>query len=267
MPPNAYKPLTVIGLILCGYSIFLLFGDINSYYACWGTFHGKTPLAYVGRMLKTVAKSQISFYLYAPLLTLIPINGLYFLHKTIIPITYSLAIVLFQLHIWAYQALPPTVLLLGNSRLETIKIRERLERGLHPYRVIVFLDASVIGSGSLTGFQWNLLAWDNFRTASAPDWRSVVHPMIDFVPILVIDTRVASPCVIEEIHYTLNTKLAKKTVFLTEMSGHAPALEAAGKISSRNLVVTQEDKIIPVLKSMGLNRVVSPDDLPRHKMH
>jgi hypothetical protein len=258
-----YKFLAAIGWILCGYFCLLLFSDLNAYYACWGSFSGKTPLAYGRRTLRTVAKSRFRFALYAPLLALIPVNATYFLSKFVIPLPYSLALVLFQLHIWVYQSVPPTVLLLGNSRLQTIRLRERLERGLHPYRVIVFLDASVVSSGSLTRFQDNLLRWDNFRTANVKDWRTVVHPIMNFVPILVIDTRVASPFVVEEVCHALDKDLAHKTVFLAGSDGQAPALDAAGIQPKRDLIFTQEEALVARLKGMGLDRVVSPDDLFR----
>jgi hypothetical protein len=262
---NSNKCLAGIGFIFCAYFCLLLFSDMNTYYAAWGLYGRKKPLAYAGKMLKTVAKTHISYYLYAPLLTQIPVIALYAFKKIDLPLSWILAVALFQLHIWAYQAIPPAVLLLGTSRPETVNLRERLERGLHPYRIIVLLDSSVINSATHTPFQRNLLAWDNFRTTLKHDWLSVVLPLMDIAPMIVVDTRVASPCVIEEIRHTLNTQLITKTIFLTGINGQAPALDSVGEIpSTLRPELSQEDQIISKLKEMGLTKAVSPDDLFHH---
>lgn len=267
MIPNFtfFTCITVVGFILCAYFSFLLFSDLNMWYASWGLYGDQSPLVYAGRMLRAVAKTNIAHYLYGPLLALILIIVWYFANGTVFPNSWTLSIILFQLHIWIYQAMPPAVLLLGNSRPETVKVREQLERGLFPYRIIVLLDSNVIKPTTHSAFQRNLLEWDNLSTSSNNEWRSVVHSLMYLVPAVILDTRIASPSVTEEFLRILkNPYLIKKAIFIIGANGEAPVLDAAGISSSiDNLVLTHENQLIPIIKNMGLTKVASPDDITR----
>ena len=248
-------------MIICTYEIVQIFIYLNIWYVT-ADFYKKLHWSFPWKMLAFVAKSKIAYYLYLPLSPLLIIAVWYFILGFTFPISVIFAVVLFQLMIYTYQAIPPSVLFLGTSRKETIDFREYLERSLHPYRVVVLLDASVAETESYTAFQHNILAWDNIRTRLDEDWRKVVNPLMEMVPIIVIDTRIASPAVVEETERAL-TLFVQKTVFVTNQYNRSPSIEATGmQLPEKEIHYSRLEQLVPLLKTLGLTKIVSPYNLP-----
>jgi hypothetical protein len=175
---------------------------------------------------------------------------------------FTVSLLFFWLHIVLYQSTPPSVLLLGTSNGECVRLRHKLERGLYPYRVVVLFDPHAASPSDFSLFARNLLEWDNLRTTSG-NWRSVVHPLMDMVPIIVMDTRFPTPGVIEEAKRVTTEGLSGKTVLLVGDDGSAPALGDLGKPDiSGDLRLSIEDQLVALLRTMGLSRTTSPDDIP-----
>ncbi len=261
MTPTTFKTALWCGYIGCGYAGMLWFIQSDLWHVT-NKLYGRFPLAQSMRMLRYTARTVHAYYLYGPLAALLPVAGWYLYNRTVFPWSTIAAVLLYQAYIWAYQSTPPSVLLLGTSRPESIDLRERLERMLHPYRVVVLFDSSVVAPLSRTDFQRNLLEWDNLRTSGRSDWRTIVHPLMDSAPVLVVDTRIASPAVVEETTRILGRHdLVAKTLFLTEPSGDSSSMEAGShRTGSASETRVTEGELRAALKNRGLTNTKSPDE-------
>jgi hypothetical protein len=172
-----------------------------------------------------------------------------------------IALAVMQLYYWMYQALPPAVFLLSTSTSATIDLRHRLERGVHPYRVVVLFDPSRSDPAALTPFQRCYLEWDNFRTLFG-DWRESVHALMRDVPLIVLDARMQTQCVLEEAtRVTRDRAILRKTIFLVGPENDAPALQhTAVSPTDPSVRTVQEDGLVKALRSAGLRHTRSPDD-------
>jgi len=262
MDANLYKISTWVGYIGCVYSVCCLLWYTQLWFV---TIHlyGRITWGHALQMLRFVAKSPHAHHLYGPLVPLLVAGGFYFLKGIVFPSSFILSMVLFQIQTYVYQSTPPAVLLLGKSRLESISLRESLERGVLPYRIVALFDSSDI-SPSASGFQRNLLEWDDLRVVRGNQWRSIVHSLMDTVPIVVIDTRIASAAVNEETERILSSPaLIQRAVFIVGPNGESQVLTAVGAVSRvSELQTVQEEQLVPFLKQLGLSRTTSPDDDP-----
>jgi hypothetical protein len=89
---------------------------------------------------------------------------------------------------------------------------------------------------------------------------------MDMSPVIVLDTRTPGRSVSDELDDILGSDRWRKTVFIVQANGLSPVLtEALSKAGSaargRDLRLTCESELIPLLKWLGLSRTVSPDDL------
>jgi hypothetical protein len=174
-----------------------------------------------------------------------------------------LPVVLFHVVTLALYTTPPSVLLLGSSRWESIRLFNLLDRGIHPYRVVVLLEPSLVERQRHSWFHWISFEFDNLRIIGPHDWREVVHRISERVPLVVLDTRLPSPAVVEETRRILEAPFRDKTLFLLADDGTAPSVAAAlpGR-SLADLQTTRSTDVIEKLKSMGLRQTTSPDDMP-----
>jgi hypothetical protein len=135
--------------------------------------------------------------------------------------------------------IPPTMLLLGTSRASTVDLKQRLKYMLYPYRAVVLFDPKV--TSLHTWLERHQLEFDNFRTWTA-DWRTAVDSIVDFVPYVLIDTRIPTPELVYETLRLARGPHRSKTFFLTDSEGNAPAtfeLEA-GEIAGIKLMKERE---------------------------
>ncbi|HJT78649.1 MAG TPA: hypothetical protein VJ739_15710 [Gemmataceae bacterium] len=103
-----------------------------------------------------------------------------------------------------------------------------LVRACRPYRVVYLLS----DDRSIKVYDREDFAYNNLRMPDAVDWRSVVHPLMGLAPIVAIDTRVASPAIVEEIRRIVEKDLLDKCVFIVTRSGTCPAIDQAINDSS-----------------------------------
>ncbi len=219
----------------------------------------KIPWRQACAMLFLVARSRIHYYLWYPIVSVViliafSVAGIHY------PLMFTVSLFIFWAHILCYQVLPPSVLLLGTSRNKTLALRHNLERGLYPYRVVVLLEPVAAVSATDSLFTRTLFEWDNLRT-SAGSWRSSVFGLIGMVPTIVIDARVSTKGVVEEIHRVVCLGLLDKTLFVANEEGEAPALvDARVQVPASSVQV--ETIVVDTLKRSFLRHTNSPDDNP-----
>jgi hypothetical protein len=149
-----------------------------------------------------------------------------------------------------YSCLPPTVLFLTTSQSRQKALAVQMIHAFRPYRVVFLLsDDLTVGVYDAEDF-----SQENLRTPDDVDWRHVVHPLIEIVPIVVIDTRDASPAVIEESIHMLAPERCRKAVFMTTSLGESPVLNCV--VSSATGEVSRA--------AIGLARKVQDVDLISH---
>jgi hypothetical protein len=174
-----------------------------------------------------------------------------------------LPVVLFHVLTLALHSTPPSVLLLASSRWESIRLFNLIERGIHPYRVVALLEPSLVERTRHSLFHWDSFALDNLRIFGLSDWRAAVQCISACVPLVVLDTRLPSPAVVEETRLMLGALFREKTLFLLADDGTAPSIAAAQP--GRSLVrlnTACSAEVIDKLRSMGLSQTISPNEVP-----
>jgi hypothetical protein len=248
----------IIGWILFSYFTLILLWDIQAWYAT-SKLYRKMPLKQAITMLKLVLRSRIGYYLWLPIVPVI-----YLVYNISIGSTYPLIFIIsifpLWLHLVIYQALPPSVVVLGTSRHEMFDMRHWLERAVNPYRVVVLLEPASTVDKQDTVFRKNQFNWDNLRTSDG-HWRDTAFRLIEMSPTLVIDARVHTMGVAEEILRISNSNLIHKALFVENEDQTAPAINESGvKYHKTELQIVKVAEIVPKLKKMGLTKTTSPDD-------
>jgi hypothetical protein len=102
---------------------------------------------------------------------------------------------------------------------------------------------------------------DNLRILGPHSWRDVVHLVSRSVPIVVLDTRTASPAVVEETNKMTQDPFQEKTLFVVADDGSAPSIAATGRKICLTVYRTARLRdVVSALKDMGLSKTTSPDD-------
>ena len=248
----------ITGWLFFSYFTLILLWDIQAWYAT-SKLYGKMPLKQAKTMLKLVLRSRIGYYLWLPLVPVI-----YLLYNISIgsnyPLIFIISIFPFWAHLIIYQGLPPSVIVLGTSRHEMFNMRHWLERAVNPYRVVVLLEPASTVNRQDSVFRKNQFNWDNLRTSDG-HWRDTAFRLIDMSPTLVIDARVHTMGVAEEILRISNSDLIHKALFIENEDNTAPAINESGmKYDKKDIQILKVAEIVPKLKKMGLTKTTSPDD-------
>lgn len=249
-----------VGVAFClHYSIGLL-ADVRILIA---TFHvyKRFPFMEMARMARFVWRSAHSYYFWLPGVPIVPLCLYAGLRNISFPPSLWIAILMLWLHIVTYQLIPPTVLLLGSSNPDSFSFRDFLERGLFPYRVVVLFNRARACQSGFSRFDKNQFDWDNLRTAR-DNWRKTVHPLMGVVPVIVVDTRVWTHLVEEEVEWIVRHGLTAKTVLTTFPQDALP-------LSSRYEVMRQVPvwRLLHELRANGLVKAIHPDDNPLLKKY
>lgn len=250
--------LNIFGWIAIVYFSICLIGDLRAWQVTSRAYSGKI-WHHIMTMVLLVLRSKLHYYIWTPA---IAISGilLFSIYGEIYPFSFIVSLLLFCVHILLYQIMPPTVLLLGTSRQPMFPFRNRLDRALHPYRVIVLLEPTSTVPNNASLFARNLFEWDNLRI-SGEAWQSSVFSLIGAVPAVIVDARVATDGVVEEIQRVAERGFLGKAIFVTDEEGSAPALSAAGVDAEEGTLVSDAE-VAFILKRSRLKHTTSPDDHP-----
>ena len=158
LDPLLYKIVTWGGYLACLYFTCCLLWDAHGWYVTICAY-GHAPWRHAKAMLAFVARSRNAPDLFWPACLLMVIAAFY-VFQWPVPVPFTVSLVLLQLHFYVYQSNPPSVLVLGTSRPETVELRERIERGVYPYRVVVLLEPSTATASRHSTFTKNLFEWN-----------------------------------------------------------------------------------------------------------
>lgn len=221
------------------------------------------PLADGIRTLHYTLRTRNGWVVLLPIMSvlvfgcIIPLRGISYPYVILLPV------VLLHLNILTLYATPPSVLLLASSRWESVRLFNLIERGIFPYRVVVLLEPSQTTPWRHSAHHFLHFEVDNLRILGPHNWRDVVDRMAERVPIIVLDTRLASPAVVEETCQIIQKPFRDKTLFVVAEDGSAPAIAATGSaISLPEYRFARLGDVVGALKDLGLSETTSPDDSP-----
>jgi hypothetical protein len=174
----------------------------------------------------------------------------------------AVTFILLSIEVMLHFACPATVLLLGTSRREAVRLHYRIERGVHPYRVVAALTLSAAEPERHSWFRLSTFQLDNLRSAGSARWQALLFPLICEVPLIVVDVRVPSAGILEEVARLTQTERLMKTIFVTK-DGEAAELSRLGvHAPQRCLGVVRESEVVRELRGAGLVKTSSPDEVP-----
>lgn len=182
------------------------------------------------------------------ILLLIPLILFLLVARWFLHIDYSLMvflpIVIFEIYILALHMTPPAVLLLANSRPQSIALFNYIESGIHPYRLVCALDPLRAERSRHSPDHWDRYGIDNVRIPSFQDWRAGVHRISTRVPLVVVDTRIASEGVVWETRERLKKSVRDRTSFLLNNDGSARPIISARRARSSLRLTSRPGRII-----------------------
>src|SRR4051794_10154313 len=137
---------------------------------------------------------------------------------------------------------PPAALFLSSSSWSAADLLVEVNVALSPMRCIAFLDPK-----KMHFLQRNAIA-DNIRARDPKLWKSIVHQLVEMVPIIILDTRGDSRAVMQEAFIVLTPRYARKTIFILDDDGGAPALQVHGiDPKDHALACVTVDELAPLL--------------------
>jgi hypothetical protein len=148
--------------------------------------------------------------------------------------------------------LPPTVLYLASSTPEGILLGNDLLGTVAPLKLINFLESF--------HSEAPLAERENIRPSSyrvSGNWEKTVMDFCEFVPLIIVDTRVMTAPVIAEINHILNSGLEQRTFFVAGQHGVEPALLYIGMLLKRKIQISTPSELVFALRRIGFKTLVS----------
>ena len=154
-------------------------------------------------------------------------------------------------------SMPPAVLFLGESSEDRGNLIIEASNAINPLRLVHLLNLSFSG---LSYFSRENIEEGSLRTNSF-EWRSVVYPLMDSAPIVVVDAR-EEPTgnVMTEIEHMLHPDRLHKAIFIVEDNGDSLALDMVMmlhpviKVPKKRIPMVKADDLIPMLVSKTRKR-------------
>lgn len=221
----------------------------------------RAPIADCILTLRYTLRSRNAWIVILPVVSVIVFGLVLPFRNVSYPSIILLPVTLLHLNAFVLYGMPPSVLLLGSSRWESVRLFNFIERGIYPYRVVVLLEPSQAEPSRHSSHHWMHFEVDNLRILGPHSWRDVVHRISESVPLVVLDTRLPSPAVVEETKLRLQQQFRDKTLFVLTEDDKAPSIEATGiRVSLTELHTARLHSVVDTLKKMGLVYTTSPDD-------
>lgn len=121
------------------------------------------------------------------------------------------------------QMVPATILVMGRSETDTLKLQARLNRDLGPFRAISLLQTR-------RGEDPVLLKGNCFRVGPGDDWVEAIEVLCNLLPLVVFDVRGENTePVKEEIEIILREHLLFKTIWVMRAGGQDKIVRRAGE--------------------------------------
>jgi hypothetical protein len=129
-------------------------------------------------------------------------------------------------------AAPPSVVVLGTSTNEGRRLFSKVRRAV-PGRSLSLLQSGVL----------DVIEGPSFTRTSDPAWQSTVRELMQIAPMIVVDARLTSAAVRQEVEWIVDSVLRHRTVFITADDGRDVVLQELR--ASRSDVSVDDLTVIP----------------------
>lgn len=176
------------------------------------TLYGRIPWSFVWQMWRYSGKNKLLriqlWLLYVvfamgpiPIITYLVGADLFGVMPPLSEGARSLRLPVLLLFVWQADRcfsylLPPAGLLLGTAKSVNVHLVAVLHRMLRPYRVVSLLD---LGKEHIFPPYVPAVMYNNLRTVNGHEWRTIVHHLMDVVPVLIVDEAASTVYFDEEI--------------------------------------------------------------------
>jgi hypothetical protein len=146
-------------------------------------------------------------------------------------------------------AMPPSILYLSVSSVQSLDLLALLDRQLFPLRTVYLLDAEQTGSKQIPIKSRQRFELNNIRLYDGLDWHGRMREIAEFVPIIVMDARSFSPAIQREISHVLSSAaLIRRTLIVVNADGSVPGAQAL----DRGVLAASELRLCPASELMGV---------------
>lgn len=146
--------------------------------------------------------------------------ALFVFHGNVVLLLLSIVLLEWGIRVGLDWILPPTILFLAASHEQQIELKAALTLLCYPLYMISFLETNWIYDDQnipKTPFHEAML-YSEFRTSDDSDWGAMVRRWIEIVPLVIVDCRVLSPAVTQEMHWVVSSRLFHKAIFVINAS-------------------------------------------------
>lgn len=140
--------------------------------------------------------------------------------------------------------LPPTFLYLAASRAKAFSLTSDLQLAIAPLKIVNLIDT--IQAGVIPGDQ---IHQSDYRVSG--NWQKAVKTLSRITPIIIVDGRITTQPLIQEITYIINSGLYKRTFFIGDETGKVPALSCLNLPRDIFPQIVTSQKLIKALKGIG----------------
>lgn len=114
--------------------------------------------------------------------------------------------------------LPPGLIYLGASQSSGFFFVQKLMSAIAPMKVTHLLNS--FEAGAILGDQ---VHQSEYRVTKG--WQEAVRSLCNIAPLIILDSRIITPYVLEEVQHILNSDNKHRTIFLSEKDGSSPILK------------------------------------------
>jgi hypothetical protein len=140
--------------------------------------------------------------------------------------------------------LPPTVLYLAASKAKGFSLASELQFSIAPLKIVHLLDT--FQAGAILGDQ---LHQSEFRVGA--NWQKAVRTFSEITPLIIVDGRVVTEPILQEITHILNSGLHNRTFFVADETGGVPALSCLTLPREAKLQIATSQQLLSGLKGLG----------------
>ena len=140
--------------------------------------------------------------------------------------------------------LPPGVVYLGASESYGFSFVHKLMFAIPPIKVVHLLNTFKAG-----GILREQIDHGGYRVTKG--WHKAVHRLCDIAPLIILDLRIVTPFVEEEVQHIFDSGHKHKAVFLTEEDGTLPIPRSLNFLHNGFIFTLTPEAAIATLKGVG----------------
>lgn len=145
--------------------------------------------------------------------------------------------------------LPPGIFYLSASKPSGFVFVYDLMFAIAPMKVTHLLNT--FESGAILGDQVHM---SEYRVTKG--WQKAVRTLCNIVPLIILDARIITPHVLEEVQLILNSENKLRTIFITEEDGSSPAFSYLEALYDGFIFTLPPKAAIATLKGIGWRSLI-----------